>query len=677
MSRLTDKDLYLQIISPLDADERKFFISELDGGEGISSLFAYRLTLMTPDNAVDFTALVGQRLTVTIQQFSGEPRFINGVVSRFIQGRTDTRGITTYFAEIRPWLWQLTLTTNSRIFQELSVIEIIETVFSDMGFTDFDNRTAGTYAPRTYCVQYGETAFDFVSRLMEAEGIFYFFEHTDSVHTLVLADDADAHAACPGLETARLRFFSPESSPADGWIDACTLEEELVPTKFAAEDFNFETPETDLLTSADGQTEGAYRLYEYPGKFADTDGGEAVTTRRIESVEWPRKRVRGQGFCRGFIAGFKFTLAEHGREDANADYVIRSMSILADEEQYTNTFEAFPADVVFRPPRTTRKPKIFGIQTAIVVGKSGEEIWPDEYGRVKVQFHWDQEGQNDENSSCWIRVAQVWAGKNWGTLFIPRMGAEVIVSFLEGDPDRPVIVGTLYNATQTVPYPLPDDKNKSTIKTISTKDGEAGNEIRFDDTKDAEELYVHAQKDNNIKVENDRTTEILNDETVTVKQNRAVTISEGNESLTVEKGNRTVMVNTGNETHEVKGTRDLTVNKAETHTNKADFTQEVTGNFTLKVGGDLTIEVSGSATIQAGSDVKVEAGTSLTNKAGTALTNEAGTALTNEAGTELSNKAGTSMTNEASISLTNKGSASQTVDGGGMLTIKGGLVKIN
>jgi type VI secretion system secreted protein VgrG len=232
------------------------------------------------------------------------------------------------------------------------------------------------------------------------------------------------------------------------------------------------------------------------------------------------------------------------------------------------------------------------------VGKAGEEIWTDKYGRVKVQFHWDQLGTSDENSSCWIRVDYGWAGKQWGGIFLPRIGQEVLVSYLEGDPDRPLITGAVYNSEQTVPYTLPDEQTKSTVKSNSSKGGGGFNEIRFEDKKDSEELYFHAQKDQNIVVENDRTKKVLHNETNTIKQDRSTTIQEGNDTYVVSKGNRTFKVETGNETYEVKGTRDLTATGNETHTNKANFTQDVSGNYTLKVTGNLTIEATGTISIK-------------------------------------------------------------------------------
>jgi type VI secretion system secreted protein VgrG len=382
---------------------------------------------------------------------------------------------------------------------------------------------------------------------------------------------------------------------------------------------------------------------------------------RLDALQAPGKLLKGTSMCRAFHAGAKFTLANHYRSDANAGYVLSSLSQTGDQDQYSNSFEAFPSDTVFHPPRLTPKPKVIGSQTALVVGKSGEEIWTDEYGRIKVKFYWDQSSATDETSSCWIRVAQGWAGKAWGSIFIPRIGQEVVVSFLDGNPDRPLVTGCVFNAQQTVPYTLPDEQTKSTVKTNSSKGGSGFNELRFEDKAGSEEIFIQAQKDMNVTV--------LNNLTTTVTNARTTTVSQKDDSLVVDQGNRSIKVNTGNETHAVQGKRDLTITGNETHTNSADFTQNVSGNFTLKVSGNLSIQASGSVSIQSG--------TSFDNKAGTALTNKAGTSLTNDAGTSLTNKAGTSMDNEAQVSITSKANASHDVESSGILTLKGSLVKIN
>ncbi|MBD0371107.1 MAG: type VI secretion system tip protein VgrG [Pyrinomonadaceae bacterium] len=640
--------LKLTVTTPLGKD--KLLLRAFDGSEQISGLFRFTLEMVSEDNSLDFSAIVGKALTVTLSMNDGTKHHFNGIVGRFMQTESNVR-LTTYYAEIHPWLWMLTKTSDCRIFQNQSVPQIIKQIFTDLEFTDFRDELKGTYEARDYCVQYDETAFNFVSRLMEDEGIFYFFEHTEDKHTMVLADDADSHQPCPGLTAAQYRQTDIDHTD-DHAVTRCSVEEQVVTGKFAHDDFNFETPTTDLIVEETGAG-SKMRVYEYPGGFSSKDSGEARAKIRLDAFEQPQKVLRGEGYVRAFTAGYKFDLKNHYRSDANKSYVLRWVSHAATQERYSNSFEAFPIDLPFRPARETPKPVIVGSQTAIVVGKSGEEIWTDKYGRIKVQFHWDQKGKNDENSSCWIRVDYGWAGKKWGGIYIPRIGQEVIVSYLEGDPDRPIITGAVYNAQQTVPYTLPDEQTKSTIKSNTSKGGEGFNEIRFEDKKDSEEIYVHAQKDNNIVIEHDRTKKVLNDETNTIKNNRSTTIQEGNDTYVVDKGNRTFQVNTGNETYEVKGTRDVTVTGNETHTDKANFTHKVTGNYELKVTGNLTIDVTGSVTFKSAQ------------------------AMTHETQMSMTNKAGMSMTNEAQLSITNKGTASNTVESGGMTTIKGAVVKIN
>ncbi|HEX7242425.1 MAG TPA: type VI secretion system tip protein TssI/VgrG [Longimicrobiaceae bacterium] len=687
---LTQNRLPLTVTTPLGKD--KLVLRTFHGEERLSDLFRYTLELEAEDASLAFDDVVGKHVTVSLALADGSKRMFDGVVARFVQAGTRLRS-TTYYAELRPWLWMLTLTADCRIFQNKTVPEIVTQVFSDLGFSDHRSALTATYAKREYTVQYRETAFAFVSRLLEDEGIFYFFEHEEGKHTLVLADDADAHADCPGAATVRYDQSATDKEVADV-VTRCALERQVVTGKYALDDFHFVTPSTDLKVSVDG-TAGKLRVYDYPGGFTETSVGEKRAKLRIESCEVPGKGLRGDGTCRGFTPGFKFTLKGHGRSDANAAWVLRAVSHRADQQSYGNSFEAFPVDLPFRPPQATPKPRIPGTQTAIVVGKSGEEIWTDEYGRVKVQFHWDQEGKSDENSSCWIRVAQGWAGQGWGTFFLPRIKQEVIVTFLDGDPDRPIVSGCVYNAQQTVPYTLPDDQTKSTLKGKSSKAGEESNELRFEDKKDSEEVYLRAAKDLVISVKNARTATVEEaDDTLTVKKGkRSVTVSEGDEELTVSKGKRTVTVTEGDETHAVsKGKRSVTVAGDETHKNDAKFTHETGGNYTLKVTGDLVIEATGNITLKAGQALKLESGTTLDAKAGTALTSKAGTALTNEAGTSLKNKAGLDLTEEgttvkvkssatlaieAGATFEVKGSAMGTVDGGGMLTVKGGLVKIN
>jgi type VI secretion system secreted protein VgrG len=648
---------HFTITTPLGAD--KFLLKNFQGEEQISGLFHYRLELISQDDSIAFTSIVGQKVTITIELPGGsDHQYINGVVGKFTQAGKSAR-FTTYFADIYPWLWLLTMNTDHQIFQNKSALDIIKKVFSDLGFTDFKDSTTKTYSTREFCVQYGESSFNFVSRLMESEGIFYFFDHTDSTHTLVLADDSSAYLSMPGLDTVQASPSGRSWETADAMLES-QIEQQVIVGQFKSDDYNFTTPSTDLLATASG-SDTSRSVYEYPGEYTTASDGETVTSLRLDALQAPGKLLKGTSMCRAFHAGAKFTLANHYRSDANAGYVLSSLSQTGDQDQYSNSFEAFPSDTVFHPPRLTPKPKVIGSQTALVVGKSGEEIWTDEYGRIKVKFYWDQSSATDETSSCWIRVAQGWAGKAWGSIFIPRIGQEVVVSFLDGNPDRPLVTGCVFNAQQTVPYTLPDEQTKSTVKTNSSKGGSGFNELRFEDKAGSEEIFIQAQKDMNVTV--------LNNLTTTVTNARTTTVSQKDDSLVVDQGNRSIKVNTGNETHAVQGKRDLTITGNETHTNSADFTQNVSGNFTLKVSGNLSIQASGSVSIQSG--------TSFDNKAGTALTNKAGTSLTNDAGTSLTNKAGTSMDNEAQVSITSKANASHDVESSGILTLKGSLVKIN
>ena len=672
---MADATEYLYVTTALDSAERMFHLQEVEGEEGISTLFKYNLFLRALDDSLDFSGIVGEVATVTIERENGTHRYISGLVTHFTQGNNDGI-VTNYHAEIRPTLWRLTQTTNSKIYQNMTVPQIIADVFGEFGLTDFADRTTQTYQPRIYCVQYQETAFNFVSRLMEDEGIFYFFEHESGKHTLVLADDADAHAACPGLSEAEYRPVEMVTSNPDNYVELCTKRQQLITNKYAVEDYHFETSTNDLLTDVDAKETGSFRRYEYPGGYTVKGDGDTIVSRRMQEYEVPHTTVDGTSYCRAFIAGCKFTLTKHYRSDMNADYVIRKLNIKVNQERYINTFEGFPVSVPFRPPRTAFKPRINSTQTALVVGKSGEEIHTDEYGRVKVQFHWDQLGAKDENSSCWVRVTQFWAGKNFGALFTPRIGMEVVVSYLNGDPDRPLIMGAVYNDVQKIPYNLPGEMNTSTIKTWSTKQGEAGNEIRFVDTKGEEELYFHAQKDNNILVENDRKKDVLHDETMNITNNRTATILEGNESLTVEKGDRTVNVKTGKETYDVKDTRTITVTGDETRNNKANYTQNVTKDYTLKVDGDLTIDVKGKVTIKSGDKMNCEAGGNLTNTTKGSMTSESSSSMTIKSGSSMNVKSSSGMTLKAGSTFEAKGSSSGTLDGGGSTTIKGGSISV-
>ena len=599
MATFVQSALSVRITTPFGPD--KLLVRNYRGEEAISELFRYDLELYSEDASLDFTQIIGKAVTLQIQLSNGSFQYVNGIVGRFTQAGRDDRFVT-YLAELHPWLWMLTMSADCRIFQNKTSLDIVKQVFSNLGFSDFSDKTTAALTAREYCVQYRETAFAFVSRLLEEEGISYYFTHDSSKHTMVLVDDSTSWGTCPGLTSARFVGSQPQYDSDDMVLD-CLSDESVTVGQFKSDDFNFTIPATQLLATASG-SDTSRSVYDYPGLYTAQSDGESIAGRRLSTLQVHAKTLRGSSLCRSFHAGCKFTLANHYRSDLNSSYVLRRLTVRGNQDNYSNSFEAFPADTTFHPPQVTPRPAIAGTQTATVVGKTGEEIWTDQYGRVVVQFHWDQVGQNDEKSSCWVRVAQGWAGNLWGSIFIPRIGQEVIVSFLEGNPDRPLITGCVYNAQQQVPYTLPDNQTRSTLKSSSSKGGSGFNEICFEDKAGSEEIFIQAQKD--------MTVSVLN-----------------NESLTV------------------TGTRTLNVTGNETHTNKADYTSNVTGNFTLKVSGNLTIESSGT--------VSIKSGTTFTNTAGTSLTNKSGTDMMNDAGTTLTNKGAASQTVDGGGMLTVKG----------------------
>ena len=596
----------------------------LTGEERISGLFHFRLEMRSRESDIDFGQIVGRSVTVTMSLAGAVQRYVNGVVGRFVQG-DGSADAAVYYADLYPSLWLLTMSSDCRIFQGRSVPEILEAVFEEHGLTDYRNALVGSYAQRDYCVQYNETAFDFVSRLMEEEGIFYFFEHQEGGHTLVLADDPSAFPA-PGDSLS----YGGSGSAGGGTVSECTLEESVIPGGSALDDFNFETPSTDLVTSADSSAarDGARRqLYEYPGGFDRAAAGQSLARIRVEEQDAPQIALRGSSGSPALVSGHAFTLTGHYRPDVDGAYVVNRLEHDADQSGYDSTFEALPAAVSYRPPRRTPKPVIAGTQTALVVGKAGEEIWTDKYGRVKVQFHWDRLGTADENSSCWVRVSHAWAGKSWGQLFLPRIGQEVIIGFEEGDPDRPIITGRVYNAEQTVPYPLPDQQTRSTIKSRSSKSGDGSNELRFEDRKGEEEIWLHAQRNLNVEVGNERTA--------TVGGNRTTTVG-GNETLTV-GGERELRIEQGNDTLTVRGDRSLTIRR-----------------------GDRAVKLDrGGSIVEAARSIELKVGASSIRLEPQGITIK-GDRITVDG------------TAETQISA-----ATTTVSGEGTLVLKGGLVKLN
>jgi type VI secretion system secreted protein VgrG len=603
---LLQLDRLITLTTPLGPDV--LLVESLEGSEAISSLFHFELVLVSEKN-IAASDLVGQRLTFSFELAGGKQRHVNGFVSRFAQGDVDRR-VAHYYAEVVPWLWFLTRTTDCRIFQRKNVPDIIQQIFKDLGFTDFKLHLQGRYEPREYCVQYRETDFNFVSRLMEEEGIFYYFEHTDRKHTLVLADAA-VHQPCPYQPQARYDYVHGGKKDQDT-ITRWHLEEVYRPGKYTLTDYYFETPSNDLKVSVPSRIKtsgnGKFEIYDYPGYFAKRfDGddkadkirpdGERTAKLGMQGEEALHKVVSGAGNCRAFVPGYKFELTEHCRANFNGPYVLTEVSHaatnnLGDGEgaSYDNTFTCIPAAVTFRPTRTTPKPVVHGSQTAVVVGVKGAEIDCDKYGRVMAQFHWDREGKKDENSSCWIRVGTPWAGKQWGLIHIPRIGQEVIVHFLEGDPDQPIIIGSVYNAEQMPPYGLPGSKTQSGIMTRSSLGGSPANfnEICFEDKKGSEFIYVRAEKDYVGTVEHDEVKWVGHDRWEEVDNDRDLIVGRDKHEKVVRNKSIKVM---GQHSESIDGTMDIMVGSSLTETVSINYAETVGAAMELTVGGLLAISV--------------------------------------------------------------------------------------
>ncbi len=649
----------------------ELYPDSISGEESLNTLGQYFLHGQA-DTALTLTSAIATHVTTTLHN-DAMLRPMDALVAEIRQLPADATA-DRYQVLLRPWLWWLTLASNNRVFQNLSTSDIVTSIFTDHGFSDHKLSLTGSYTPREYCVQYGETDFAFVSRLLEEEGIFWFFTHEDGKHTLVLADNNDAFPAIPNGPAVKYLGQGMGNRELHG-IRSGQLVLQAVSGVYSASDYEFTTPTTSLYSKAEAKA-GPLSMYEHPGGYIAKARGDALTKQRVDGLRSQEKRFVGESDCRWLVPGHYFTLSGHDDATLNIDWVVTAVTHEASHEGYRNRFEAIPKATTFRPARLTPKPRMH-TQTATVVGKSGEEIWTDEYGRIKIQFPWDRDGKNDETSSCWVRVVLPWTGKGFGMQFVPRIGQEVIVTFIDGDPDRPLVSGCVYNGDNALPYALPANQTQSGIKTNSSKGGGGFNELRFEDKKDAEEVFLQAQKDFKTNVLNDTTVTVGHDETLTVQNARTRTVKEGDETVTLEKGKRSVTIQTGSDTLDVKDTRTVKVGGDQTHSTGGNYTDKVTGNYSLTVDGNLTLKVSGTITLESGGSFTIKSGADLAVQASTSITQKAGTALTNQAGTSLENKAGTTLTNDAGISLTNKAAASQTVDGGGMLTIKGGLVQVN
>ena len=627
-----------------------FLFHRMEAREQLGRLFEVEVDLLSTNAEIKFDDMLGQVLTVELT-VDGHKRHFSGHVCAFSQLPQPRLKYTVYRAILRPWLWFLTRVTDCRIFQDKTAAEIIKQVFKDQGFDDVKDKLQGSYSKREYCVQYRETTFDFVSRLMEEEGIYYYFTHEKGKHTLVLADAPSSHQTASGYETVPYRAPIKGKKEDHDRIFAWSLSRSVQSGAVALDDYDFTRPKADLMVKRSSPASHPHakgEVFAYPGDYTVAADGNHYAAVRMDELKSAHERVHVDGHVRGLWVGNLFKLSDAPRADQDRQYLIVEGLFVLQSSQYLTTDEAAPepywcsfelidAKEQFRLACTTPRALVHGPQTAVVVGKQGEEIWTDKYGRVKVQFPWERYTKSDENSSCWIRVAQGWGGKNFGAFQLPRLGDEVIVEFLEGNPDRPLITGRVYNGDNMFPYALPADQTKSGLKSRSSKSGTAENfnELRFEDKKGDEEIYFHAEKDFKRVVENDDVLEIglekksPGSQTITVHKDRTATIKTGNDAIEVSQGNRTVTIKMGNHQLEVSTGNQTTAIKA----GKSETT--AMQSIELKVGGN-SIKIDQSGVTIKGIMIKLE-----------------GSAMVDVKG------------------------AMTTVKGDGMVTVKGGVVMIN
>ncbi len=508
-----DKRLF-SITSPFGKDQLLF--DRCTGSEHFSQPFVFTLSALSPKGDLKSDDILGRGLTITWRDTANGDRYFHGLVTEFhlVGGQGS---LYQYEVTLRPWLWFLSQSADCRSFQAKSVLKIFEEVIKDQhGFADYklDLAKQGDYKPIDFCVQYRETDLNFISRLLEHEGIYYYFNHEKDKHVMVLTDDPAKHAVCPGYSKVNLRSAS-EGLVQEEHLEEWRIATRVVPQATATTDFDFKNTKTSLRSAKPQGTTYKHPssdhagIFDFPAGMAQQvkEDSDRAAKLRIEELQSLYRVVHGAGPIAGLLPGYTFKLENHARKDLNVEYLVVGSNYMLTEGPYAGgggtakeaegnvEIEAIVKTVAYRPPRTTPKPVISGVQTAIVVGDG--EIYTDEFGRIRVEFPWDRAASGGKDSSFWVRVAQPWAGKQWGAQFLPRVGQEVLVEFLEGDPDHPIVVGSVYNGQNKPPYSLPGNKTQSGIKTRSSESGEDANynELRFEDKKGSELLLLHAEKD--------------------------------------------------------------------------------------------------------------------------------------------------------------------------------------
>ncbi len=706
----TQDNRFLRIETGLGKDA--LLLRRLQGSEPISQLFRFELDLLSYEENINAADIIGDHVALFIDANSSKPRCLNGFVKSFVYTGLEKRGLYGYKAEIVPWLWFLDKRTNCRVYQNQNVQQIIEAILGELGFNDYVFSLSEVHPELEYCVQYQESDFQFISRLMEQEGIFYFFEHQADKHILHIVDNAAAYQT---LDDETLEHSS--GSRGKQYINSWQHRFQYCSGAFAQTDFNFENPNHSLLTetptSIKLKNNAALEMFDFPGNYRDTQQGQSLTRLRMQQEEMAYENIIANSNFHQLILGRKFKLrSDENIADNKKQFVITNIqhhgfdgSYLEEKDpdgtalgaSYSNQFSCIPAEISFRPPCQIKKPRIDGVQTALVVGKAGDEIYTDKYGRIKLQFHWDRYGSKNEDSSCWVRVATPWAGTKWGTLNIPRVGQEVVVTFVNGDPDQPLVIGGVYNSAHMPPVSLPDGKHYAGMKSRSAKgDSSSFNEMSIDDTKGSEQLKFNAQKDFNTTVGNDLSSAVTGNASYNVDGNSSSTIGgnathsvQGNETASVQgnqdasvQGNRSSTI-AGNLTENTAGKVDASIGSSESRTvgSNQDLTigtnqvLNVGANQTLGVGANQETTVGGNQTVNVSGNQNISALSQNVSISTNANTSALNINVLGQAQINLS-VAGSSISIDASGITLSMGASFVKIDAMGV-SVMGPLVKLN
>jgi len=676
---IVQNERWVTIETPLGTDV--MVATEVEGVEAVSRLFEFTVSALSSNQTIKPADLLGKSVTLSMARPGGVRRHVNGIVVAFAGGAVTRSDYRLFKLKIAPALWTLGRTSDYKVFQDKTAVDIVTSILKDHA-VPFEDKLTGTYPRREYCVQFGETDLAFVERLLAEEGIFYFFKHASGEHKLVLGDAANAYADCVQKEA----HYHQDAEDATDSIYAMDFGASLTDNKWVLRDYDFETPtssieDLDSTSQQPASGKAAWEHFVYPGGSLKKAELKRLARVEVDAGEGGFEVNEGRGTCASFTPGHRFTLKSHPIDALNdVRLVVREVRHHAvdrtqfttrgatdDKPFYRNSFACVSATRLLKKTVPAPKPLARGPLTAVVVGPGGEEVHTDKYGRIRVQFHWDRYGKNDEKSSCYVHVAQSLAGPGWGSVFIPRVDMEVVVHFLDGNPDRPLVTGAVYNGENAPPWTQSDASTKTGLLTRSTKGGQVAdaNELSFEDKKGAEKVLFHAQKDFVREVENDDSLDVGNDQTRKIKNNRTTTIEEGNETFTIKKGNRVEKLEQGNETLDIdKGNRNVTLATGNENLSITKGNRTVTldaGNDSLSLSkGNLSIETSaGSVTVKAMNGITLQCGSN--------------TIEIKQGGITIK---GIKVDVAADATATVKGAMVE-VAGTGMTTIKGGIVKIN